>query len=79
MKKNTWLLPAFAVLSLLSVLAIQIVFMPWKLNSDSAFAPIFASWQVKTGQFFPDGICYSTSLMGISTNLFMIPGYLLFS
>ena len=77
MKKITRILPVFAVLSLISVLAIQIVFIPWFLNSDSAFAPIFASWQVKTGQFFPEGICYSTGIMGISTNLFMIPGYLI--
>ncbi|MGX8728217.1 MAG: hypothetical protein ACSW75_01475 [Lachnospiraceae bacterium] len=76
MKKTAWILPTFAALSLLSALAIQIVFMPWKLNSDSAFAPILAAWQVKTGQIFPDGMCYSTSLMGI-TNLFMIPGYLI--
>ena len=77
MKRKTWVLPAFAVLSLLSILAIQITFLPWKLNSDSAFMPIMVAWQVKTGQFFPDGMCYSTGIAGISSNLFMIPGYLL--
>ena len=74
-KRAAWI--AGVVLSFASMFALTLKFLPYKLTSDSAFFPLLARWQARTGQLFPDGMCYSTQVMGISPNLYMLP-YLLF-
>ena len=74
-KRAAW--SAGVILSFVSMFALTLKFLPYKLTSDSAFFPLLARWQLRTGQLFPDGMCYSTQVIGLSPNLYMLP-YLVF-
>ena len=73
MKKREAVWIVCVILSFLSMLALVLKFLPYELNSDSAFFPLLARWEYATGNIFPEGMCYSTQVMGFSPNLFMIP------
>ena len=73
MKNRKIIWSTAVLLSFLSMFALVLKFIPYYLNSDSAFFPLLAHWEYSTGSIFPEGMCYSTQVMGFSPNLFMIP------
>lgn len=73
MKNRKIMWSTAVLLSFLSMFALVLKFIPYYLNSDSAFFPLLAHWEHLTGSIFPEGMCYSTQVMGFSPNLFMIP------
>ena len=78
MKKSKAVWMICVTLSFISMFALVLKFLPYKLNSDSAFFPLLAHWEHATGSVFPEGMCYSTQVMGFSPNLFMLPYLSLF-
>ena len=68
----------FVLVSFLSMFALVLKLIPYDLNSDSAFFLLLAHWEYATGRIFPEGMCYSTQVMGLSPNLFMIPYLIIF-
>lgn len=73
MKKKEIVWIVYVIVSFVSMLAIVLLFLPYNLQSDSAFFPLLAHWEIATGKIFPDGMCYSTQVLGLSPNLYMIP------
>ncbi len=65
----------FACMIALFVSVCGIIFMFTKafFHSDSAFYVQLAVEQIKSGKFFPPGMCYSTVLFVRSPNLILIP------
>lgn len=78
MKNGKIIWSTFVLVSFLSMFALVLKFIPYDLNSDSAFFPLLAHWEYATGRIFPEGMCYSTQVMGLSPNLFMIPYMIIF-
>ena len=78
MKNGKIIWSTFVLVSFLSMFALVLKFIPYDLNSDSAFFPLLAHWEYATGRIFPEGMCYGTQVMGLSPNLFMIPYLALF-
>ena len=78
MKNGKIIWSTFVLVSFLSMFALVLKFLPYDLNSDSAFFPLLAHWEYTTGRIFPEGMCYGTQVMGLSPNLFMIPYLALF-
>ena len=55
MKNGKIIWSTFVLVSFLSMFALVLKFIPYDLNSDSAFFPLLAHWEYATGRIFPEG------------------------
>lgn len=73
MKKENITLISISFILFLSMIGLIYYLTPIVLNSDAAFYMLLVKEQMQQGKFFPDGMCYSTSIFVIGWRLFAIP------